>query len=174
MKKMVVTMILLSLTVLSQDIYAQDHMTVESLMSVKSKLNGNNRALQKMNRTVIEEKKKALDTYYNDELERILGSERNLERLSARLMHELDELKVKKIIKGNHKQPFFDKKIRRFTNIQLEMETELTSIARYKGASYDLSSEMNKYKATLESSLSYVNTIISFLEQKKREKKLHK
>ena len=174
MKKMVVTMILLSLTVLSQDIYAQDHMTVESLMSVKSKLNGNNRALQKMNRTVIEEKKKALDTYYNDELERILGSERNLERLSARLMHELDELKVKKIIKGNHKQPFFDKKIRRFTNIQLEMETELTSIARYKGASYDLSSEMNTYATTLESSLSYVNTIISFLEQKKREKKLHK
>lgn len=174
MKKMVVTMILLSLMVLSHNIYAQDYMTAESFMSVKSKLKGNNRTLQKINRAVIEEKKKALDTYYNDELERILGSERNLERLSARLMHELDELKVKKIMKGNHKQPFFDKKIRRFTNIKLEMETELTSIARYEGASDIISSEMSEYKSTLKSSLSYIATIINFLEQKKREKKFHK
>ena len=45
---------------------------------------------------------------------------------------------------------------------------------RYEGASDNLSSEMNKYKTTLQSSLSYVNTIISFLEQKKRGKKLRK
>ena len=174
MKKMLVATILLSLTVLAQSIYAQDYMTVESLESVKSKLKGNNRTLQKMNKTVIEEQKKALDTYYNNELERIDGSERNLERLSASLMHELGELKVKKIMKGKHKQPFFDKKIRRFTNIKREMETELHAIARYGGASDNFSSEMNKYTATLQSSLSYVTTIISFLEQKKREKKLRK
>ena len=174
MKKMIVATILLSLTVLSQSIYAQDYMTAESVESVKSKLKDNNRTLRHMKGTVIEEKKEALDTYYNHELERIHGSERNLEKLCASLVHELDDLKIKKIMKGKHKQPFFDKKIRRFTNIKLEMETELTSIARYEGASDVISSEMSEYKSTLKSSLSYIATIINFLEQKKREKKFHK
>jgi hypothetical protein len=174
MKKMIVATILLSLTVLSQSIYAQDYMTAESVESVKSKLKDNNRTLRHMKGTVIEEKKEALDTYYNHELERIHGSERNLEKLCASLVHELDDLKIKKIMKGKHKQPFFDKKIRRFTNIKHEMQTELHAITRYEGASDNLSSEMKKYKATLQSSLSYVNTIINFLEQKRREKKLRK
>lgn len=174
MKKMFVATILSSLMLLSQNIYAQDYMTVDSLESAKSKLKGNSRTLQNMKGTVIEEKKKALDTYYNNEQERILGSERNLEKLCASLRHELGELKIKKIMKGKHKEPFFDKKIRRFTNIRLAMKEELTSIARYEGASDQLSSEMSTYKATLQSSLSYVDTIINFLERKKRERKLRK
>jgi hypothetical protein len=174
MRKLAFTMIILSLAVFPQHLSAQDYMSVENLQAVKTKLKDNNRTLRSMKGTVTEEKKKALDTYYNHEMERIQGSEKNLEKLCASLVHELDELKIKKIMKGKHKKPFFDKKIKRFTNIKLQIETELTSISGYAGSSDRDFSEIHEYEATLKSSLRYVDTIIRFLKQKKGEKKHRK
>jgi hypothetical protein len=132
MKKLITILALLCVMVISQNSSSQDYIALENLQSIKLKLKDNNHILRNMNNKVIGEKKKELGRYYDKELEKIIESERNMEKINASLSHELSELKFKKIMKGKHKQPFFDKKIKRFKNIKHKIEIELTSIISYE------------------------------------------